>query len=109
MTAKIWNLNDWITECDPAVLTATFDAMIREAGFTVLQEVEHYFQPQGYTKLYLLCESHFAIHTFPEENKTYIELSSCNKAMQFKFVKLFTQYKNGGQANGKSGKAEKGN
>ena len=35
-------------------------------------------EPEGYTALWLLGESHFAIHTFPEEQKTYIELSSCN-------------------------------
>lgn len=29
--------------------------------------------------LWLLAESHFAIHTFPEENKMYIEISSCVK------------------------------
>lgn len=96
MKAKIWNLNDWIAECDPQALTSTFDKMLREAGFTILNEVEYYFTPQGYTKLYLLCESHFAIHTFPEESKTYIELSSCNKAMQKKFVELFCIYKKGG-------------
>lgn len=93
MEAKIWNLNDWITECDPVVLCNVFDKMLRDAGFTILNEVEHYFEPQGFTKLYLLCESHFAIHTFPEEHKTYIELSSCNKKMQLEFVKLFANYK----------------
>ena len=88
MTAQIWNFNDWITETDPAQLKARYDGIIRQCGFHVLQEVEHYFTPYGYTKLYLLGESHFAIHTFPEENKTYIELSSCNKAYFDKFCEL---------------------
>ena len=49
--------------------------------------MEHSFQPQGYTAIWLLAESHFAIHTFPEENKTYIELSSCNRTMYHAFLK----------------------
>lgn len=93
MEAKIWNLKEWIKETDPAQLCAIFDAMIAEAGFTVLDTLEYHFTPQGYTKLYLLCESHFAIHTFPEHNKTYIELSSCNKSMQTRFIKAFERYK----------------
>ena len=49
--------------------------------------MEHYFTPYGYTALFLLAESHFALHTFPEENKTYIELSSCvKKGFYYRFV-----------------------
>ena len=81
MLAKIWNYNAWIGCTDPEMLKSYFDNALRASGFTILSELEHYFTPQGYTKLYLLCESHFAIHTFPEEEKTYIELSSCNEDM----------------------------
>ena len=58
---------------------------LTESGFTILNFVEHAFQPQGYTCLWLLGESHAAMHTFPEENKTYIELSSCAKALLINF------------------------
>lgn len=87
MTAKIWNFRKWIKETDPYKLVTTFDRLLKDAGFTVLAISEHHFTPQGYTRLYLLSESHFAIHTFPEENKTYIELSSCNKTMYKRFKK----------------------
>jgi len=55
-----------------------FDEILRRSGFNVLNVSEHHFQPQGYTALWLLCESHFAVHTFPEFGRSYIELSSCN-------------------------------
>ncbi len=55
-----------------------FDDILRRSGFNVLNVSEHHFQPQGYTALWLLCESHFAVHTFPEFGRSYIELSSCN-------------------------------
>ena len=57
MKARIWNKSGWLK-----------------------------FYPYGYTKLYLLSESHFAIHTFPEEKLAYYELSSCNKKYYDRFV-----------------------
>ena len=78
MKAQIWNRNWWIEETREKVLDSTLDRLIRQAGFNVLSTLEHEFSPFGYTKLWLLSESHLALHTFPEENKAYIELSSCN-------------------------------
>ena len=88
MKAKIWNFNKWIKETDETALCRIFDKMVIDAGFNVLGVLSYRFQPQGFTKIYLLAESHFAIHTFPEEHKTYVELSSCNEAMQKRFVSM---------------------
>lgn len=79
MKAKIWNYKKWIKETRPQKLIEYFDNALTENGFLVLNTTEYYFDPYGYTRLYLLGESHFALHTFPEESKTYIEISSCNK------------------------------
>lgn len=86
MTAKIWNFNGWVSETDTDSLVSFFDFMLHKAGFRILGTCNHYFQPQGFTQLWLLGESHFAVHTFPEFNKSYIELSSCNETMYNKFV-----------------------
>ncbi len=88
MTAQIWHFSEWITDTDPRSLYVRFNSLLKNAGFHVLRRMEHHFDPFGYTCLFLLAESHFAIHTFPEENKTYIELSSCNKAFFDRFVAL---------------------
>ena len=78
MQAKIWNFSEWIQETNPTTLREMFDNILRRSGFNVLNVLEHHFQPQGYTALWLLSESHFAVHTFPEFGRSYIELSSCN-------------------------------
>lgn len=78
----------WIEETNPVKLHKEFDAKLTAAGFNVLSHTEHHFQPQGWTALYLLSESHFAIHTFPENNKSYIELSSCVEEPFRKFIAL---------------------
>jgi len=77
MEAKIYNQRWWLSCCDSEALKRVISADLAAAGFTVLNFVEHYFQPQGYTALWLLAESHAAVHTFPEEGKSYVELSSC--------------------------------
>lgn len=91
MQAKIWNNSAWIAETNPNKIKTAFDAILHECGFTILECVEHHFKPQGYTALYLLSESHFAIHTFPEFGKSYIELSSCNMEYYQHFLEL-TKY-----------------
>ena len=95
MEAIIDKFSTWIEETNPQALKDTFSDMLEESGFGLLNFMEHSFEPQGYTCLWLLSESHFAIHTFPEQNQTYIELSSCNRKMYQDFIKRFASYSNG--------------
>lgn len=85
MEAKIYNQRWWLSCCESEALKGVISAGLEQAGFSVLNFVEHYFQPQGYTALWLLAESHAAVHTFPEEGKAYVELSSCSAALLASF------------------------
>lgn len=86
--AKIYSFKNWIENIDPDFLKVKYKEALEQAGFTILQFSEHYFPIQGYTCFWLLGESHLAIHTFPEEGKSYIELSSCNEYKLEKFKKF---------------------
>ena len=88
MKAQMFNYQSWVDETNPFELRKKYDTQLKESGFGVLSFVEYNFEPQGYTALWLLSESHFAIHTFPEEGKSYIELSSCIEKQYVKFMKL---------------------
>ena len=88
LKAQIWNKSWWISETDPESLKTIYRDRLNKAHFDIIDEIEHYFEPQGYTKLFLLAESHLAIHTFPEDWKTYIELSSCVKRQFDNFLTL---------------------
>jgi S-adenosylmethionine/arginine decarboxylase-like enzyme len=88
MQAKIWNYSVWIQETNPQRIKESFNELLNRSGFNVLNLMEHHFQPQGYTCIWLLSESHFAVHTFPEFGKSYIELSSCNLEFYQEFLKL---------------------
>ena len=92
MKAKMHHYSDWVNEVNPNKLKAQYTKLLKDSGFEVIEVVEKHFKPYGYTALYLLGESHFAIHTFPEEQSTYIELSSC---VQKPFYNLIKQINNG--------------
>tara|TARA_R110000787_G_scaffold100874_2_gene206016 strand:+ start:448 stop:717 length:270 start_codon:yes stop_codon:yes gene_type:complete len=73
----MFNFQKWIEETDPKKLKAIFESLLLESGFNIEGFIDKKFTPHGWTALWLLSESHFAIHTFPEHGKSYIELSSC--------------------------------
>jgi S-adenosylmethionine decarboxylase len=92
MKAAIYNKSFWIAEIVPDILFRDIKLILEDSGFNIIKNIVHYFEPIGYTAIFLLAESHLAIHTFPEELKTYIELSSCNEEMYKKFIKIFTKH-----------------
>lgn len=79
MRAAIWNARWWTNAHDRNFLEYELEKMAKAADFTIVKRVRHDFAPFGYTALWLLSESHLAVHTFPECGKAYIELSSCIK------------------------------
>lgn len=89
MEAKMNKWSEWINETRADVIHARCESILRESGFSMIDCVSHVFSPQGYTALFLLGESHFAIHTFPEEGKTYLELSSCVDGPFQRFLELW--------------------
>ena len=87
--AVVYNFQQWISITDPSILKKEFEGFLSLSGYHVLNFVEHFFPNGGYTCLWLLSESHLAIHTFIANKKTYIELTGCNKTMNKKFREAF--------------------
>lgn len=88
MKAEIFHYNNWLMEINPEQLRPKLHKMLEESGFWVITVSDHHFDPTGYTCMWMLGESHLALHTFPEEGYSYLELSSCNAQMHQKFVEL---------------------
>ena len=40
--------------------------LVIEKNLTVVDRIEHKFTPQGETIVFILSESHFTLHTYPE-------------------------------------------
>ena len=96
MKAQMFNDQRWIEDKalahNPANIRKMFDLRLNLSGFTVLAFTEHFFDPHGYTALWLLGESHLAIHTFPEEDKIYVEMSSCVEEPFKQYIMLADSY-----------------
>jgi S-adenosylmethionine decarboxylase len=50
---------------------------LKKDKFTILERVSHQFNPQGYTLVVLLAESHVSISTYPEYGSLFFYLYSC--------------------------------
>ena len=66
-----------LAECK--VVKEIFSELLLKSGFGIMNEMEHFFSPFGWSWVVLLSESHFAIHTFPEKNYFHWQLTSCVK------------------------------
>ena len=78
MEAKIYHDSCWIFFSNELVLKNLVDISLQYSRFNIIGFMQHNFMPFGISCIWLLSESHFAFHSFPEEGRTYIELSSCN-------------------------------
>jgi len=60
-------------------IIALLDHICSTHNYTILQKSQNQFQPQGFTAIYLLSESHISIHTFPENNYAAIDIYTCRQ------------------------------
>lgn len=49
-----------------------------DQNLTVVKKVEHKFEPYGETIVWILSESHFSIHTYPEHDYLSLDVYICN-------------------------------
>ena len=79
-----------VPEQDTASLTSLevgrplLDNIVRELAFHVVAQTGHQFKPMGWSYAYVLSESHFTIHTYPEYHSCYIDMFCCNPAFDAK-------------------------
>ncbi len=91
--AEIYNFRAWTYSSDINSLVKTMNDALDYAGYTVLKFIDYKFPIKGYTSLWLLAESHLALHYFEEQNKCYIELSGCSLTMNESFRAFLKQRK----------------
>jgi S-adenosylmethionine decarboxylase len=66
-------VGDWIR------LRATLAEAIEVCGANICGHVDKTFEPQGFTCLYLLAESHASIHTYPEQGAIFFDAFTCGR------------------------------
>lgn len=79
MICDIKNIKNHQLLNTPSLLTDLLDHICQTYDYSILQKSQHIFEPQGFTTLYLLSESHISIHTFPENNYAAIDIYTCRQ------------------------------
>lgn len=65
-------------QCDQEATLKLIEAAIKISNMTVIERVVHKFNDNGaFTAMWLLAESHFTIHTYPEFNYISIDCYTC--------------------------------
>ncbi|MEI6090840.1 MAG: S-adenosylmethionine decarboxylase [bacterium] len=79
ISANIYSIHKWLDISEPSAVKELCLVCLEKSGYLAIGFLEQHFPNGGYTALWLLAESHLAVHTFPESQKTYLELSGCNE------------------------------
>lgn len=79
MICDIKNIKNQALINDPKKLTNLLDNICKTYDYTILNKSQHEFEPQGFTAVYLLSESHISIHTYPENNYAAIDIYTCRQ------------------------------
>lgn len=58
-----------------------------EKTFNIVQRTNFEFDPQGETIVFILSESHFSLHTYPEHNYITLDIYICNMGIDMVKVK----------------------
>jgi len=66
-------------EHSPSFFEKLLYKIAKKAKVTVLEISKHRFEPQGFTLVALLAESHMSFHTFPEKNIISFDFFTCAK------------------------------
>jgi len=53
----------------------------RKSKATILKHFFHQFKPYGVTGIILIAWSHFAVHTWPEDNYVSLDILTCGEEM----------------------------
>ena len=62
---------------DEYFVKEVLDDIVKKLKMTFIDKVSHKFNPRGLSVLYLIAESHIAIHTWPELKLVDLEIVTC--------------------------------
>ena len=78
LIANVYDVNVLFLEKMDANLPC-LENIVNKLDLHVVSRTGFQFEPVGYTYAFVLSESHFTIHTYPEYNSCYIDIFCCNK------------------------------
>lgn len=79
-------LFDAVCEKDITTADVEFIKSVIEQNLTIVERIEHKFNPQGETIVFILAESHFTLHTYPENRFLSMDIYVCNLEVDLKKI-----------------------
>lgn len=64
-------------QVDTEAFDLDYTEVLRGLGFSVIERLKKQFELNAVTDVYILAESHFIVHTYPERNLVHYNLFSC--------------------------------
>lgn len=61
------------------ILETTMERVVKSLSLNEVSRAFHQFEPQGATGVIVLAESHFSAHTYPEDDRIYVDIFCCSK------------------------------
>jgi|TARA_Y100000310_G_scaffold82293_1_gene78886 spermidine synthase len=74
---------------DKSLLKLKLKKLIQKTDFKIIKECSYKFRGKGITEIFLITESHIAIHTWPENNSLNLDIFTCNIKKNNKATRLF--------------------
>jgi S-adenosylmethionine/arginine decarboxylase-like enzyme len=79
-------LFDAVLEKDLTSADVDHIKQVIEKNLTVVNKIEHKFTPHGETIVFILAESHFSLHTYPENKFISLDIYVCNMETDLKKI-----------------------
>ncbi len=76
-TLLLLDLFECPTASDTKEVVRAMEGVIKKLKLNIIKKAEYHFAPYGFTLVYLLKESHFSVHTWPEHNCLCVDLFNC--------------------------------
>lgn len=73
------------------LIEKTMREVLEKFNIPIVGKASHVFSPQGLTVSFLLAESHFYIHTYPEYNIAFCDCFTCGGQEPGVIVKEFSK------------------
>ena len=85
LTIEYYDCNPGVL-ADVAAMEKLFVDAARKSGATVLESSFHEFKPQGVSGIVVICESHFAVHAWPEHDYAAVDIFTCGDQIDFQLA-----------------------
>lgn len=66
---------------DPGLILETLEKACEVSGATIVSRTKHHFSPYGVTAVFVIAESHLAVHTWPEYGYAAVDLFTCGNTV----------------------------